>query len=193
MHFIHSTISIQRYMPQSERGELVNRVRVRPDALSPADLQVYGRPYGFNGTQLSICIPSTPPAVLRNTFSRFRRASRSGRRLRKATAAVGSEALRTAMRRSCFGARTISGSDSASTAGSTGDGGPEPRPLGERARLRLRRQVALGLSGPEECRHRWTSVRSTFFTASQWGRGVGFGMEHARCVFVDGHPSERRP
>jgi len=32
-----------------------------------------------------------------------------------------------------------------------------------------------------------------FFTASQWGRRVAVGMEHARCVFVDDHPSGRRP
>ena len=149
--------------------------------LSPANLRVYGRSYDFNGPQLSICIPSTPQAALRSTFSRFRRASRSARRLRKATAAVGSEALRTAMRRSRFGARTISGSDSASTAGSTGDGGPEPRAPGERARLHLRRKVALGLSGPEEYRHRCPSVRSTFFYCFTVGK-TGGGWDGARTV-----------
>jgi hypothetical protein len=73
-------------MPQSEESKSTASEYAR--TLSPADLQVYGRPYGFNGTQLSICIPSTPQAALRSTFSRFRRASRSARRLRKATVAV---------------------------------------------------------------------------------------------------------
>jgi hypothetical protein len=190
MYFIHSTISIQRYMPQCEESNSTASEYVR--TLSPANLRVYGRPYDCNGPQLSICIPSTAPSALRSTFSRFRRASRSARRLRKATAAVGSEALRTAMRRSRFGARTMSGSDSASTAGSTASGGPEPRGPGERARLRLRRKVALGLSGPEECPHRWTSVRSTFFYSFTVGK-TGEGWDGARTVYLRRRPSLRAP
>jgi hypothetical protein len=151
-------------------------------------------PYDFEGPQLSTCIPPPPPAALRSAFSRFRHPSRSAHRLRRATAAVGSEALRTAIRRSGFGACTIAGSNSASSraAESAGSRGPELRAPREQARLHLRRYAALGLSSPEECRHRCPSVRSTFFTASQRGRGLG-GMEHARCVVVNDYPSGNRP
>ena len=118
----------------------VNCVRVRSDALACHWQPLW--PYDL----LSTYIPPTPRAVLRSTFLRFCRQSRSARRLRRATAAVGSEMLRTEVRRSRFGACTISGLNSASTAGSTGSGVPEPPPPGARSRLRLRRSVALGLS-----------------------------------------------
>jgi hypothetical protein len=82
--------------------------------------------YYFN-RQLSMCNRSTPP-VLRWSIARscFLRACRSARRLRTATAAIGSDAVRTAMRRRRFGTRAISGSNSVSRSA----GGP--------ARLRLR-------------------------------------------------------
>ena len=136
-------------------------------------------PYDFKGPQLSTCIPPLPQAALRSAFSRFRRPSRPARQLRRATAAGGSEALRTAIRWSRFGARTIAGSNSALTraAESTCSRGPELRAPGEQARLRLRRYAVLGLSSmssPEECRHRCPSVRSTFFTASREEGRVGW-------------------
>ena len=113
----------------------VNCVRVRSDALACHWQPLW--PYDL----LSTYIPPTPRAALRSTFLRFRRQSRSARRLRRATAAVGSEMLRTEVRGNRFGARTISGLNSASSAGSTGDGGPEPRLPGERAHLHLPRSV----------------------------------------------------
>ena len=153
-------------------------------------------PYDFKGPQLSTCIPPLPQAALRSAFSRFRRPSRPARQLRRATAAGGSEALRTAIRWSRFGARTIVGSNSALTraAESTCSRGPELRAPGEQARLRLRRYAVLGLSSmssPEECRHRCPSVRSTFFYCFT-GRGSG-GVEYPRSVVVNYHPSDCSP
>ncbi len=113
----------------------VNCVRVRSDALACHWQPLW--PYDL----LSTYIPPTPRAVLRSTFLRFCRQSRSVRRLCRATAAVGSEMLCTEVRRSRFGARTILGLNSVLSAGSTGDGGPEPRLPGERARLRSPREV----------------------------------------------------
>ncbi|KAI0246031.1 hypothetical protein BJV78DRAFT_201591 [Lactifluus subvellereus] len=95
------------------------------------------------GRQWSTSIlPAPAPAVLRVARrSDLRRASRSARRLRTATAAVGNEALRTAWRRSRFGARTMSGSGSNPTSS-------RAVAAAERARLRLRDgEAVLSLSG----------------------------------------------
>jgi hypothetical protein len=120
--------------------------------------------------QPSTCIvPPTPLAALRSAFSRFRRARRSERRLRTATAAVGSEALRTAIRRSRLGARVVSGSYSSRSA------------PGERARLRLGRYVTLCL-----CQSRGTpkspfTCSINIFTAFTAGK-KGSWITHSRSA-----------
>ena len=83
---------------------------------------------------LSICICPTPPeeALYNGIRSHFLCACHSARRLRTATAAVGSEALRTAIRRRRFGTHLMSKSNSVSSR-SAG-----PVESGEGARLRLR-------------------------------------------------------
>jgi hypothetical protein len=158
MHFIHSTLSIRRCMSQSEENQsTASELCPDPVACQPLLRSTALRLQTASTVNLH---PPTRPAALRGTFSRFCSPSRSTGRLRKATAAVGSEALHTTIRRSRFGARTIAGSNSASTqaAGSAGSRGPELRAPGERARLRLRRYAVLCLSSPEECRHRCPSV-----------------------------------
>ena len=89
-------------------GDKSNCIRVAPGPL---------RLLGSLNPQLSTCIPLMPLAALLRAFSRFRRASRSARRLHTATVAVGSEALRTARRRSLLGVCDMSESNSG--AGST--------------------------------------------------------------------------
>ena len=85
----------------------------------------------------STSIVPPPPAFGCSALrSDLRRASRSLRRLRTATAAVGNEALRTARRRSRFGARIMSGSRSRS-------GPVSISRAGERARLRLHNEEAV--------------------------------------------------
>jgi hypothetical protein len=127
MHFIHSTISIRRYMS-------VNCVRVRPDALAAT-----GNLYGP-----ATCCQLTSPR-LRGQLCAAPSCASAARAAPRANCAglplLSGARCCTEVRRSRFGTRTISGLNSGLSTGSTGDGGPEPRLPGERARLCLPRSV----------------------------------------------------